>query len=101
MHYLDKQQLDENILELVIYIHNILGDTDESSIQVSSIQTCKYISPSILQKVLMVPEYFINVRDYERERWLLVTLKETDDCLLTVLSVENVTETKNEFHRLH
>ena len=41
MHYTEQEQLNQNILKLVIYIHEG-ADSDDLSIHVASIQECQY-----------------------------------------------------------
>ena len=101
MHYTSDEQLSENILKLVIYIHTEGGASDELEVQVASIQECRYFSPSTLQKILMVPDFFINARDYKPEEWILVTIKDLGYDSVRIESVECVSESNNEFHRLH
>lgn len=100
MHYSDQEQLDENILRLVIYIHTE-DDSNELTVQVASIQECRCFSPSSLQKILMVPEHFINPTGLETEEWLLVSMKDEGYECVSITSIENVSESNNEFHRLH
>ena len=101
MHYSDQEQLNENVLKLVIYIHTNLADPDDLLVQVASIQECKYFNPLTIQKILMVPEVFVNAHDCEHEQWLLFTFKDLGNDSIRIVSIENVSETDNEFHRLH
>ena len=100
MHYSDPEQLEGNLLKLVIYIHTE-DDSNELTVQVTSIQECKYFSPRILQKILMIPEHFINPTGLETESWLLISMKDEGYGCISITAIENVSESNNEFHRLH
>lgn len=100
MHYSDKKQLRENILKVVVYIHTE-DDSNELSVQVCSIQVCKYFNPRTLQKILMVPEFFINPTGLNAESWLLVSIKDMGYDEIRIISIEDVSESNNEFYRLH
>ena len=100
MHYSDQEQLDENILKLAIYIHEE-DDSNELTVQVASIHECKYFNPRTLQKILMVPEHFINPTGLETESWLLVSIKDMGYDTTQILSIEDVSESDTEFYRLH
>lgn len=100
MHYSDPEQLVGNLLKLVIYIHTE-NDSNDLSVEVASIQECKYFSPRTLQKILMVPEFFINPTGLKTESWLIVSIKDVGYDSIQILSIEDVSESNNEFHRLH
>lgn len=100
MHYSDPDQLLGNVLKLVIYIHTNSED-DELDVQVASIQECKYFSPRTLQQMLMVPKFFINPTGLETESWLIVSIKDLGYDSIQIVSIEDVSESDNEFYKLH
>ena len=104
MHYGDKESLKENELVLVVYKHEVLGEENKFDYELSSIQSCKYFPPRLLMKIIVSPDKYLAefFADKKIEEWYLITLKSTDgydDFELT--SIENVSNTDNDFHRLH
>lgn len=110
MHYGDKEQVEENIIVIGVYLHEKYKKDSKGSyqptgkldiIEVKSIQECRYVSPWSVSKLIKKPGKFIKITDQKLESWYLVTLSETDWGELEVLSIGNVSKSENEFHRLH
>jgi len=105
MHYGDSEQSKSNILEVVVYLHANNWDVDKNKqlkdeLRVCSIQECKFIRPHLLMKFLRNPRKYISGLLLPEE-WYRVRLKEIDWLELEVLEIENVSESDNEFYRLH
>ena len=127
MHYGDRKQNKSNILTIVVYKHGIMGrdvykhgimgwkprykkdgTLSRSSVDydVTSIQKCQYFPPRILRNLLSDTYSHVNTKMsklpfekyYELE---LVTRIRDMQLLVHVLSVKDVTDSKNEFKRLH
>lgn len=75
MHYTDREQIKENILKLVIYIHTT-DKKDVIDIRITSINKCKYFNPRFLSKILKNPnKYFKNhVTALKVENFWLLTI---------------------------
>ena len=110
MHYTDKEQLDRNTLELGMYIHEVMGTSDDLHdhdihIEISSIQNCRYFSPRILYKMLKNPnKYFKNIKEInslDRERWFIAKIKQTDWDDILIENIEYVSEDADDILRLH
>lgn len=100
MHYSDPKHKKEQILEVVIYKHNG-GEFD-----LDSIQSCKYINPYVLKHFLEAYEYLLEdaIAKLNCEEWFLFKLKWIDVFNkrdITITSITNVSNSNNEFHRLH
>lgn len=113
MHYGDKDAVESAILEVVIYKHEVVGEirglSDDFEYSLESIQQCKYINPRLLASFIKRFDSgkegaFLDINGWKTltaETWQLVTFKVDDDDRLRVESIEDVSESKNEFHRLH
>ena len=105
MHYTDDEQIEKNLLEIVIYIHGHCDDDKGQTITVPSIQNCKYFSPRILSKILKDPDkYFKNntkISTLKQEEWFLVKIKQIDWNNISIESIQNVSEEKEDILRLH
>lgn len=99
MHYGDKKQTQENILRFVVYTH----ESDFGTfLEVCSIQECKYFPPRTLEQIINHPYNYITKDKVPlNEEWYEVAIKLVDYDTVEIMSVENVSNTENEFHRLH
>lgn len=104
MHYKDPKQEEFGILQIVIYRHEFWENgkpTGKSSkVDITSIQKCEFIYPHIVEQLLRCPEKYIDSEVYSLDQWHLLTFKSINGCL-RLISSENVSESNNEFHRLH
>lgn len=100
MHYLDKEQLASNYLEVVVYFHEYKLGNIEFGVEIASIQKCQYFSPRLLQTILKHPKKLYRP-SFEFENWYRLRMKQIDQKNWAVTEVETVTNSNNEFHRLH
>lgn len=116
MHYGDTEQVDSHELLLVVYKHGTSVSKSASSkkdgthrrvsvdYEISSIQSCKYFPVWVLIGILNNPYEYLNTElsKYKFEEWYELKIKMgIGNKRIEVLSVENVSEHKNEFKRLH
>jgi hypothetical protein len=105
MHYNDKEAVENNILEVVIYKHADLTKSHKFYYQVTSIQNCKYVRVGLLFWFLKNPDKFFKklpeFKLLKEENWYYVVLKGDGNGNLIVENVTNVTDSENDFHRLH
>lgn len=111
MHYNDIEAVENNILEVVVYKHADLTKSldlskpDKFFYQVASIQNCKYVHDGLLLWFLKNSDKFFRklpeFKLLKEENWYLVVLKGDGNGTLLVQSITNVTDSENEFHRLH
>jgi hypothetical protein len=103
VHYGDKEQIKHNKLTIVIYKHG----TPRKNVfdyDLTSIQECKYFPKLLLKDMLgntkkIFSKYF---KDKKEEEWYEVKLTTLDGYKkIKINSIKNVSDTKNEFHRLH
>ena len=105
MHYDDQEVLDKQSLKIVVYIHEDLTNYEGNvTYQITSIQECQYVYPSILSKFIY---------DFETNKHIKKALKGKkienfyfmdimlDEDNVVIYKVKNVSEHKNKFMRLH
>lgn len=92
MHYGDKPQAEENKIVVVVYLHG----PDKCLMQLSSIQSCQYVQPQLVNKLLTVPEFYIDKNKLDEEEYYEVELKE-GEWDLEVISIKNVSNDPDEF----
>lgn len=112
MHYLDDEQVKENALDVVIYVHESSGDLDNRYYELASIQKCQYVDVNDLKDFLDCFNQFCRenkeISALKTEEWWLVELKNeegeafTSDPFNFIISkITNVSESDNQFHKLH
>jgi hypothetical protein len=106
MHYDDPRVIKQNRLNIVMYKHGT-ENPGEYDMDISSIQECRYIFPYSLIKFLHAYKYLpILIEKFEElefEKWYLFEIKFLDcyELNIEVLNVTDVSDSNNNFHRLH
>lgn len=101
MHYEDKEQLDQNHLELVVYCHESPYSKCGVEIEITSIQFCQYFQPRLLKKLIKKPNQLFSSDMMRLEEWYRLSIKQTGWDSFVVTEVENVSDSTNKFHKLH
>lgn len=101
MHYEDKEQLDQNHLELVVYCHESPYSKCGVEIEITSIQSCQYFQPRLLKKLIKKPNQLFSSNKMYLEQWYRLRINQTSWGSFVVTEVENVSDSINEFHKLH
>jgi hypothetical protein len=82
MHYRDEYQVENNILKIGIYIHEVLG-TDETQLEISSIHECRFIVPYCIKMLIDNPHEelmkYDEIKACKTETFYLVTFKENEN----------------------
>ena len=105
MHYDDKEVLEKQSLKIVVYIHEDLTNYSFAvTYQLTSIQECQYVNPSVLSKFIYEFEtnkYIQNaLKGKKVENFYLLDITLDDDNVI-VYKIKNVSESKNKYMRLH
>lgn len=103
MHFGDKEQLDNNIVELVVYKHQDLSNEKEYYFGIESIRKCQYICPSHFIKLLMCFEYMFKkeIDELDLDVFYVVQLKSIDGYgEFVIVSIERSSE-DNDLDKLH
>ena len=98
MHYLDDKQIENNILQIVLYKHEVLPSEDEIDYEITSIQKCQYVPPRLILKLLKNPNKlskFKEIAKLEIEKWWLLSFKQNKWDKLSLLSFEDVSDDDN------
>ena len=105
MHYGDKEQLEKNILEIIIYKHGICGETDDKyEIDLSSIRRCQYIRPWDMSRLLMDFQWRFKkeIDELEQEHFYLICVKDAGGYGdFKIKSIETLDDTLEDLDRLH
>ena len=105
MHYGDIGQEEANIIKIVVYQHEIWDDFKPTgkgdSLEIKSIQSCQFIRPYLVQRLIQYPGDYISTDELRFDRFYLLALKQIDYNNLKVVSMIDVTKSENEYHRLH
>lgn len=120
MHYGDKEQIDNSVLVITVYNHEILGCKKKYlangnfskryvDYQVTSIKKCENINPSTILRLLKDPYKLLNKYFSEKgldpvtyEGFYEVILYTTNGYDLKISSVKNVTyDMSSPFNQLH
>ena len=109
MHYLDEEHIEHNILKLVLYKHDVLGNDfkylpEKVDYQITSIQKCQYIDPRNILKLLKKPNKLSKIKEIailKNENWWLITFVQKEWDNLCFISAENVSDNDDEFLKLH
>ncbi len=108
MHYYDKEHLENNILEIMVYTHGMIGKSGVHEIHITSIKKCKYFHPTHLKQVLEKPKkLFKNLKKItklEVENFYLVSLKEIGErngFNYDIVKIEKISKDKDCFYYLH
>jgi hypothetical protein len=114
MHYGDKQQLKESLLEIVIYKHEVLGSTFKRNkdgvvskrcvdYQITSIQKCEKFNPRVLNNLLSDPYKYLSkdLDNLPTEEWFLIKIVDSNGWKFEIKPMASVSEHPNEIYRLH
>ena len=101
MHYEDKEQLEQNHLEIVVYCHDSPHNKYGLDLTITSIQSCQYFQPRLLKKLIKKPNQLFSSGTMRLEEWYRLRIKQTGWDSFVVTEVENVSDSINEFHKLH
>jgi hypothetical protein len=101
MHYEDTEQLKQNHLELVAYCHESPYSKYGVEIEITSIQSCQYFQPRLLKKLIKKPNQLFLSNKMQLEQWYRLRIKQSTWDSFVVTEVENVSDSINEFHKLH
>jgi len=105
MHYGDKEQLENNILEIIVYKHGICGEADDKyDIDLSCIKECRYIRPWYVAHLLIDFQWRFKkeIESLECEHFYLFSIKDaTGYGDFKIIYIETVDNTLNELDRLH
>lgn len=103
MHYGDKEHIDSNILELIVYKHTSEFDEGGYYVSIESVYNCSHFSPRILARILVdfSKHFKKEAEEMDLEEWYLVKIKSYDIESFELVGYENVSITDDEFHRLH
>lgn len=111
MHYDHAYPATQNKLDIVIYRHEYSGEhtasgVNETTLEITSIQDCRFIRPKSLQDFLNSYRFHLAevVRDLKVEEFYLICLKEEIEAnapTFKVVSVELVTKDHADIFALH
>lgn len=103
MHYGDKEQIDKNKLVIVVYKHSIIGEDIKCDYIITSIQKCEYFHPMLLYRFFKKPNKYLDfLKNEKAEEWYLIKMKCLDGYeKIEILSIINVSKSKDEFLKLH
>lgn len=106
MHYDDQETIDNQVFNIVVYLHS--SDTDETYVELTSIQECKYVPPRSLSKFLNKNDDYLEVpiitrslRNKPVENYYLLSMLLGIDDEHVVYDVKKVSTNKDPFMRLH
>lgn len=109
MHYSDKEQLEKNILEIVLYTHgDLTNKKNKTHFQITSIHNCKYFSTMLLFQMMKNTNKFFSknekTKNLKQEIFYLLKIKQTKWHEFEIISIKETTDTsaeKNKFLTLH
>lgn len=106
MHFFDKNNPHCNILKIGLYL-STGPKKGEREWDLCSIQKIEMLPPYLVSQFMHCFSYVfpqkVNCHDYEGERWYVATLRFVGygEDLFEVVSVEDVSETDNDYDRIH
>ena len=103
MHYGDEEQLKKNELVIVVYKHET-NKEGKFDYEIASIKKCEYFPPRLLWRIMKKPKKFLRhaFKDKKAECWYETKIITTDGYeYINILSVDDVSDTPNDFDRLH
>lgn len=105
MHYGDKEQVEKNLIEIIIYKYEICGESkDKYDIDLSSIRKCQYIRPWDMSRLLMDFQWRFKkeMDELEHEHFYLVCVKDINGYgEFKIINIETLDDTLDELDRLH